>query len=223
MELKIFYEETDETKNILGKFLEDKFIKEAILADRHNRRVTLLKIDGEEYVLKREKTFNFFGLNNNIRLMYNNIKALNSKGFFNTYNVKFIIEKKIDFFHSELIYMTNFVRGESPKTKEDYDEMMKLLVKLHSLKHYHGDCKPENFIKTCKGMIMIDSKFRRAFFNKLGIYKDVLRLQRFTKESLDLNKYFKNYKKHFLYYVAILLIYRRDIFRGNKSFWKEVL
>ena len=43
MELKIFYEETDETKNILGKLLEDKFIKEAILADRHNRRVTLLK------------------------------------------------------------------------------------------------------------------------------------------------------------------------------------
>lgn len=223
MELKIFYEETDETKNILGKLLEDKFIKEAILADRHNRRVILLKIDGEEYVLKREKTFNFFGLNNNIRLMHNNIKALNSKGFFNTYNVKFIIEKKIDFFHSELIYMTNFVRGESPKTKEDYDEMMKLLVKLHSLKHYHGDCKPENFIKTCKGMVMIDSKFRRAFFNKLGIYKDVLRLQRFTKESLDLDKYFKNYKKHILYYVAILLIYRRDIFRGNKSFWKEVL
>ena len=65
MELKIFYEETDETKNILGKLLEDKFIKEAILADRHNRRVALLKIDGEEYVLKREKTFNFFGLNNN--------------------------------------------------------------------------------------------------------------------------------------------------------------
>ena len=181
MELKIFYEETDETKNILGKLLEDKFIKEAILADRHNRRVTLLKIDGEEYVLKREKTFNFFGLNNNIRLMHNNIKALNSKGFFNTYNVKFIIEKKIDFFHSELIYMTNFVRGESPKTKEDYDEMMKLLVKLHSLKHYHGDCKPENFIKTCKGMIMIDSKFRRAFFNKLGIYKDVLRLTKIYK------------------------------------------
>lgn len=223
MELKIFYEETDETKNILGKLLEDKFVKEAILADRHNRRVTLLKIDGEEYVLKRERSFNFFGLNNNIRLMHNNIKALNSKGFFNTYDVKFIIEKKIDFFHSELIYMTNFVRGESPKTKEDYDEMMKLLVKLHSLKHYHGDCKPENFIKTCNGMIMIDSKFRRAFFNKLGIYKDVLRLQRFTKESLDLNKYFKNYKKHILYYVAILLIYRRDIFRGNKSFWKEVL
>lgn len=223
MELKIFYEETDETKNILGKLLEDKFIKEAILADRHNRRVTLLKIDGEEYVLKREKSFNFFGLNNNIKLMHNNIKALNEKGFYNTYNVKFIIEKKIDFFHSELIYMTDFVRGERPTTEEDYDEMMKLLVKLHELKHYHGDCKPENFIKTNKGMIMIDSKFRRAFFNKLGIYKDVLRLQRFTKETLDLDKYFKSYKKHILYYVAILLIYRRDIFRGKKSFWKEVL
>lgn len=223
MELKIFYDETDETKNILGKLLENEYMRESILAKRHNREVELLNINGKEYVLKREYGFNFFGINNNIRMMYNNIKDLNSKGFFNTYEVKFVIEKRRGLFHSEIFFLTNYVKGTAPNSKEDYDEIMKLLVKLHSLKHYHGDCKPENFVKTYKGMVMIDSKFRKSFFGKLGLYKDVLRLQKFTKENLDLNKYFKNYKRHIMYYIAILLIYRRDILRGNKKFWKQVL
>lgn len=223
MEFKIFYEETDETKNILEKLLGDKYTKEAILTKKYNREVMLLNIDGKEWVVKKEICRSFFGLNNKIKMMYNNIKELNSKGFYNTYNVKAIIEKRKSFFKSEMIYVTDYIKGKIPNTLEEYDEIMELLLKLHQLKHYHGDCKPENFIKTESGMVMIDSKFRKSYFGHLGIYKDILRLQRFTKEKIDLNKYFKDYKRHIMYYIAILLIYRRDIFRGNTKFWKEVL
>lgn len=223
MEFKIFYDETEENKNILSKLLENKYIKEAVFTKKYNREVTLVNIDGKEYVVKREISKNFFGLNNNIKMMYKNIKDLNSKGFYNTYNIKVIIEKKLGLFKSEMIYITDYIKGEEPKTAKDYEEIMKTLLKLHKLKHYHGDCKPENFVKTYSGMVMIDSKFRRSFFSKLGLYKDILRLQRFTKEPLNLDKYFKDYKKSLMYYIAILLIYRRDIFRGNKKFWKEVL
>ncbi|NME35746.1 MULTISPECIES: lipopolysaccharide kinase InaA family protein [Fusobacterium] len=224
MELKLFFDENTENKIILGELIEDKYKEEKVFTKKYNREVYLLKIDNTDYVLKKEVFKGPFALKNKIKMMYKNIKKLREKGFENTYNVKVIAEEKVHPFLKNIYYVTDYIKGDTPKSKEDFEEVMQLIVKLHELGHYHGDCKPENFVKTEDGkMVMIDSKFRRAIFSKLGMYKDVLRLQRFSDNSLDLNKYFRKYKRHFLYYIAILLIYRRDIFRRKNDFWKKVL
>ncbi len=90
---------------------------------------------------------------------------------------------------------------------------MKSLRELHSLRHFHGDSKPKNFIYNPEGAILIDTKLKRSKFG-IGKWKDVARLQKRTPEKLDLTGYFGDYKKNMAYYLAVTWVYKKELFRG---------
>ena len=210
-----------------AKVLADSFIRKEYkilkpLQKKDTREVSLIEINDTKYILKMEKGMGIidFLTRSKGRITLHNALLLKKKGFNKAYDVKIAAERKKGFFVSESYFISRYVEGSVP-TSEDYKGIMDLLLELHSLGHYHGDAKPKNFVKTDKGIIIIDSKLNKKF-TWLGVCKDVVRFQKRTKERLDLNTHFSSYKKHLSYYLAILLIYKKKSFRGT-NILKEVL
>lgn len=203
----------NQTQLILNKLLKREFIREKILKKKENRKVILIRIEGKRYVLKREKGRKVLDrfLKSKARITIENVVKLKKKGFNKLPNVKLAIERRRGRRVMETFLLTEYIEGETPQTIEEYQEVMKTLAELHSLGHYHGDCKPENFISTSQGIILVDSKFRKSSFFILGKCKDILRFQRKTARALSIGSDFKRYKWSPAYYLAILLIYKKKI------------
>lgn len=211
----LYYNELyKKSEELVEKLLKDEYEVREILQEKTDRVVKLIEVEGKKYVLKKEKgrgILDVFFKSRGKMTLHNSI-LLREKGFKNAYDVKAAAEKKSWFGISESYFLTDYIEGREV-TSEDYSEVMELLAKLHSLGHYHGDAKPKNFIKTERGIVLIDSKLKRKI-TWIGICKDVVRFQRRTSECLDLNKYFKGYKKRLGYYLAIALVYKKELING---------
>jgi len=210
------------SEGLVEKLLKGEYEARETLQEKRDRVVKLIEVEGKKYVLKKEKGRGILDifLKSRGRVTLHNSILLREKGFKNAYDVRVAVEKKSRFGVSESFFLADYIEGEDV-TSKDYSEVMELLAKLHSLGHYHGDAKPKNFIKTDRGIVLIDSRLKKKF-TWIGICKDVVRFQKRTSEYLDLNKYFKGYKKHLGYYLAIALVYKKELINGADII-KEVL
>lgn len=220
----LFLEEDSQEGNLLAEsLLQDKFQVIEVLQEKKDRKVSLIDIQGQKFVLKMERGRGILDrlIKSRGKTTFLNALKLRKKGLKEVYNVRLAIEKRRGLGISHTYFLSDYIEGKDV-TSSDYPEVMKLLQKLHSLGHYHGDSKPKNFIKTDEGIVLIDSKLKKARLTWLGMCKDVIRFQRRTTDILDLSVYFPNYKRYVSYYLAIALIYKKEIFRGA-SFLEEVL
>lgn len=211
-------------ERLLKLFSEGKFKCERVLQSKEDRDVKLIEIEGRKYILKRERARGTLDtlLGSKALMAYRNILKLRKKGYKKVFNVHFVVERRRGASIEETYILMEYIEGHPPRTVEEYEMVMKAIRELHSLGCYHGDCKPKNFIIREGEVYLIDSKFKRGWSLSLGKCKDVLRLQRRTQENLPIKKYFKGYKISPAYYLAILLIYKKEIINGAE-FLKEVL
>ena len=213
-----------EEKKLLKLFLEEKAVCLRVLQSKEDREVKLVEIDGKRYILKREKgrgivdTF----LGSKAVMSYRNLLKLRERGFTKVFDIHFVAEKRRGMSVEETYILMEYIEGDLPRTIDAYERVMEAIKELHSLGCYHGDCKPKNFIIRDGEVFLIDSKFKRSYSLSLGKCKDVVRLQRRTEETLPIKKHFKGYRLSPAYYLAILLIYKKEIINGVE-FLKEVL
>jgi len=202
------------SEDLTKKLLKDEYEVIETLQEKKGRVVKLIEIEGKKYVLKKERGRGILDIffKSRGRITLHNSILLREKGFKNAYDVRRAVEKRSGFGVSESYFLSDYIEGKDV-TSKDYSEVMELLAKLHSLGHYHGDAKPKNFIKTDRGVVLIDSRLKRKI-TWIGVCKDVVRFQRRTSEYLDLNKYFKGYKKRLGYYLAIALVYKKELING---------
>lgn len=210
------------SEELAEKLLKGRYEVREILQEKSDRVVKLIEVEGVRYVLKKERGRGILDIffKSRGRITLHNSILLKRKGFENAYDVRVAVEKRSRFGVSESYFLADYIEGKEV-TSEDYSEVMELLARLHSLGHYHGDAKPKNFIKTDKGIVLIDSRMKKKI-TRIGICKDVVRFQRRTAEYLDLNKYFKGYKKRLGYYLAVALVYKKELINGADII-KEVL
>ncbi len=211
-------------ERLLKLFSEGRFKCERVLQSKDDREVKLVEIEGRKYILKRERARGAldFILGSKAIMAYKNLLKLREKGYKKVFDVHFVVEKRRGVAVEETYILMEYIEGHPPRTVEEYERVMEAIRELHSLGCYHGDCKPKNFIIREGEVYLIDSKFKRSWSLSLGKCKDVVRLQRRTEENLPIKKYFKGYRFSPAYYLAILLIYKKEIVNGAE-FLKEVL
>lgn len=211
-------------ERLLKFFSEGRFKCERVLQSKEGREVKLVEIEGKRYILKRERGRGALDsiLGSKALMTYRNLLKLRGRGFKRVFDIHFVVEKKRGVSIEKTYILMEYIEGHPPTTVEEYERVMEAIRELHSLGCYHGDCKPKNFIIREGEVYLIDSKFKRGWSLSLGKCKDVLRLQRRTKENLPIKKYFKGYRFSPAYYLAILLIYKKEIINGAE-FLKEVL
>ncbi len=211
-------------ERLLKLFKKGRFECERVLQSKEDRDVKLIEIEGKRYILKRERGRGILDtiLGSKALMAYRNLMKLRSRGFKKVFDIHFVVEKRSGAAVEETYILMEYIEGHPPRTVEEYERVMEAIRELHSLGCYHGDCKPKNFIIRDGEVYLIDSKFKRSWSLSLGKCKDVVRLQRRTEETLPLKKYFKGYRFSPAYYLAILLIYKKEIINGAE-FLKEVL
>jgi len=211
-------------KKLLKYFLEDEFNCKGVLQSKEDREVRLIEIDNKKYIVKKEKGRGVVDglLGSKAVMAYRNLIKLRGKGFNKVFDIHFVVEKRRGIAVEETYTLMEYIEGRFPQTTGEYEMVMEAIKELHSLGCYHGDCKPKNFIVREGEVFLIDSKFKRGYSLSLGKCKDVLRLQRRTEEKLPIEKHFKGYRLSPAYYLAILLIYKKEIINGAE-FLKEVL
>ena len=213
-----------EEEKLLKLFAEEKLNCLRVLQSKEDREVKLVEAEGKKYILKRECGRGAVDalLGSKAVMTYKNLLKLRKRGFNKVFDIHFVVEKRRGAAVDETYILMEYIEGEPPRTPEEYERVMVAIRELHSLGCYHGDCKPKNFIIREEEVFLIDSKFKRSYSLSLGKCKDVVRLQRRTEETLPINKYFKGYRLSPAYYLAILLIYKKEIINGVE-FLKEVL
>lgn len=218
---KIFYYKklSCEMRDVVEKVKKNEYIVERVLQAKETRNVKLILVDGEKYVLKSQKGRGIVDLilGSKALTTMKNVAKLKESNFNNIYDVEIIAEKRGILGVKETYILVPFIEGKEPKTVEEYEEVMKILKKLHSLGHYHGDSKPKNFICTKDGVVLIDTKLTKSRGNLLK-WKDIARLQKRTTEHLDLKKYFGEYKKTIGYYLGVAWVYKKELLRGIKIY-----
>lgn len=211
-------------EKLLKLFTEGKFNCLRVLQSKEDREVKLIEAEGKKYILKRERGRGAVDtlVGSKAVMTYRNLLKLRKRGFNKVFDIHFVAERRRGVVVEETYILMEYIEGDLPKTVAEYERVMEAIRELHSLGCYHGDCKPKNFIIREGEVFLIDSKFKRGWSLSLGKCKDVLRLQRRTRENLPINKYFKEYRFSPAYYLAILLIYKKEIINGAE-FLKEVL
>lgn len=161
--------------------------------------VAKIEIDGNKYVLKSPKAETVIP-QRKIQTIFKKGEGLTS-----FYNIERAKKEGIDYFISpicvivkrgiflkESFILMDYIEGEKIKTKDDIDEILNIVKKIHEKGIYHGDLNTSNFIKTKDGIKIIDSQakrekiwnFKRAY-DILTLKKDLLVLE--LKYDIDEN------------------------------------
>lgn len=163
----IYAKELEKIK--LGKRIIEK--KYQILEEYKNTSrnyVAKIKIDDKMYILKSPKSETVIP-QRKIQTLFKNGEALNS--FINIANwqrqgVEYFVEPLIaivkrSIFIKESYLLMEYYENKGIRTKKDIDEIIEIIKKLHKKGIYHGDLNTSNFLKTEKGIKIIDTQAKR--------------------------------------------------------------
>lgn len=166
-EFEIYFKNNCNKK--LGEKILDKRYK--VIEEYKNTErnyVAKIEIEGKKYVLKSPKSETIIP-QRKIQTIIKKGEGLTS--FYNidkakSFGINYFIEPlvvmvKRDVFLKESFILMDYIDGEIIQTKEDIDEIMKMIKKIHNYGIYHGDLNTSNFIKVRDEIKIIDSQAKR--------------------------------------------------------------
>lgn len=166
-----FYQD-EKFLEISEKVIDEKYKVLERYKDDGRTFVALVEIDGIKYILKEfqkesrslwKRLLTFFNGGEAYTIFRNTegIKAFGIDEVTNVYSA--IIKKRFGTVIKSYILM-EYIPGEIRLDQAAIEEIEKLMNRLHSLKIYHGDCNPYNFLfLDDKKIKIIDSKLKKDY------------------------------------------------------------
>ncbi|WP_373078773.1 lipopolysaccharide core heptose(II) kinase RfaY [Fusobacterium varium] len=200
---------TDEKKlKILEKVSKNNFkIKKEFKNSKRNY-VADIVIDNQNYILKDNKNeykkiFNIikkmFLNSDGVQILKNSIEV-KEEGFNNFAKIIGVVEeRKFRILKKSFIIMEK-VEGRVCEENFLKDKAIEVVKKLHTIKRYHGDCNPYNFIeeKKSKEIKIIDSKMKKMILGNYRAHYDMLTMQLDSYLNMEYP-----YSKNMYYYIAL--------------------
>lgn len=205
-----FYYIDEKNLKVLEKVSREEFKLKKEFKNSKRNYVADIVIDNQNYILKDNKNEykKFFNIikkiflnSDGIQILKNSIKV-REEGFNNFAKIIGVIEeRKFRVLKKSLIIME---KVEGRVCEEDFlkDKVIGVVKKLHTIKRYHGDCNPYNFIeeKKSKEIKIIDSKMKKMILGNYRAHYDMLTMQ---LDSYPNMKY--PYLKNMYYYIALVV------------------
>lgn len=165
---KLYYK-TDDGKSLGERVLSKEYVVLCEYKNTERNYVAKIDIDGRTFVLKSPKSETIIP-QRKLQTIFKKGEGLTS-----FINIDRAIEKDgLDFFIEPIAVMVRrglflkesfilmeYVEGDIIKSIKDIDEIMQMVKKIHSVGIYHGDLNTSNFIKTSKGIKIIDTQAKR--------------------------------------------------------------
>lgn len=205
-----FYYIDEKNLKVLEKVSREEFKLKKEFKNSKRNYVADIVIDNQNYILKDNKNEykKFFNIikkiflnSDGIQILKNSIKV-REEGFNNFAQIIGVVEeRKFRVLKKSLVIME---KVEGRVCEEDFlkDKVIGVVKKLHTIKRYHGDCNPYNFIeeKKSKEIKIIDSKMKKMILGNYRAHYDMLTMQ---LDSYPNMKY--PYLKNMYYYIALVV------------------
>lgn len=213
---KIYYPEKDNEIGKIAKLVLDRnYVITEKYKDTERNFVAKIEIEGKSYVLKSPKAETVIP-QRKIQTIWKKGEALNTLYNLERYREEgldcFIVPRaaivKRGLFLKESYILMDYIEGEKLSTKEDIDEVMKIVKKIHSRGIYHGDLNTSNFIKTKSGIKAIDTQGKNENFSSFKRNYDILTLKRdllVIERKYDVEKNYPIRKNSLGYILAFLV------------------
>ena len=185
--------------NLLEKILNCDFTEEQVLQDKRKSFVSVIRIEGIDYVFKRNRFWTrknetkLFGLNHKDASSFYQFKKMSY--FYEhgvpTPKVFLAIEKKSFGIRSLSILIQKYeepIGIISKNDLSDFPEAYAIIQKIHSLNHLHGDPGRRNFLKTKDGLKVIDYRAPKNWTGEIGTAFELLKLADRWKVDYPSNK-----------------------------------
>lgn len=196
----------------LGEKILDKNY-EVITEYKNTERnyVAKIKIDDEYYVLKSPKSETVIP-QRKIQTFLKKGEALNSfinilyakKLGFDCFVEPIVVMVKRGIFIKESFILMKYYENKGIETKEDIDKIVEQIKELHKKGIYHGDLNTSNFIKTDRGIKIIDTQAKIERFWWFKRNYDILTLKNdllVITLNYDIDKKYK-LKRYLSYFLA---------------------
>lgn len=205
-----FYYADEKDLKILEKVSKEEFKIKKEFKNSERNYVADIVIDNQNYILKDNKNEykKFFNIVKKIFLNSDGVQILKNsievkeEGFNNFAKIIGVIEeRKFRILKKSFIIME---KVEGRICEEDFlkDKAIEVVKKLHTIKRYHGDCNPYNFIeeKKSKEVKIIDSKMKKMILGNYRAHYDMFTMQ---LDSYSNMKY--PYQKNIFYWIAFFI------------------
>lgn len=198
----IYFSEKNSLVQALGeKIIDKKYQVIKSIKDTERNYVAKIELDNDMYILKSPRAETVIP-QRKIQTIFKKGEALNSfinltrlyEEGINDFIIPELVIVKRNIFIEESFILMKYIEGEIIKTKEDIDEIIKIIRKIHKNGIYHGDLNTSNFIKTISGIKIIDSQGKQESFSNYNRAYDILTME---KDLLTINLGYnvrKNYK-----------------------------
>lgn len=213
---KIYYEKNNIfLENICQKIIDGDYIIIEKFKDTERNFVGKIKINNEIYILKSPKAETIIPQRKIQTILKKgeglttlvNLSSLKNKGLdFFIVPLAVIIEK--NFFIKKSFILMDYIEGEILQSKEDIDEVLEIIKKLHKNRIYHGDLNTSNFIKTKEGLKIIDTQGKKEYIGSFKRNYDILTLKKDLLVKMlnyDIEKKYKINKISLGYILAFLI------------------
>lgn len=184
-EWNIYYPDDEEKIIKIGKsIIDNNYFIEKVLKEGKRNYVAIISINDKKYILKefkseiiipQRKIQTYFKKGEALTTLKNGLESIEQGIFELVKPITAIVKKKKTIEKSYLLM--EYLLGEALKTKEDIDEVVKIIKKIHKINRYHGDLNTSNFIKTNRGIKILDTQMKKEKFLSFKKCYDVLTLK----------------------------------------------
>lgn len=113
----------------------------------------------------------------------------------------------------EEVCLMKYCSGNHLETEHEFLKAIEVLKKIHSLRRFHGDCNPNNFLINENAEIkVVDTKLKKMIFGNYRGHYDILTLLQYFEYR---GKY--PYKKSIFYYLAYIMRRIRNFKDNDKN------
>lgn len=216
---RIFYAENENGMNLLCKMMEKDYKVHEEYKNDTRTYVAKISIEGKFYILKifyprttLKKILTIIKKGESLQT-FTNVCKFRKKGFYELVPcIGAVEERKNGFINKEFLLM-EFCEGRRPRTTEDFEKIMKILLKFACYGRYHGDCNPGNFIiNEDEEISIIDTKLKKMYFGNYRKHFDFMVLRKHFSAKLEYP-----YVKNIFYYFAYFIRKIRDAKNNYKS------
>ncbi len=186
---------------ILQKIVLGDYCQEKQFQSNYNSAVELISIEGQSYILKRiffkrfrKKLLTFFRKSDCLKILLNTQK-LQNMGLSELVSIYGAGVLKKHLVQDQFILMP-YIEGRILQANES-EKVQEFLLRLHRLKHCHGDVAPPNFMYDQENnLVAIDTRLKKMLLGNIQAHRDMIIFQK----KFATNKIYPYEKNIFYYY-----------------------
>lgn len=200
-------------KDIAVDIINKNYVIENIFKNTERNYVALIQLSGKKYILKEFKS-EIVIPQRRFQTIFKGGEALNTLR-----NGIIVIEKGLNelvqplvalirrgVFIEQSFLVMEYVEGEKLKTVDDIEQVLNITKKIHLLGRYHGDLNTSNFIKTKKGIKILDTQMKEEKILWFNRARDLLILREdllVIELKVDVEKLYPKMSKSYCYKIGM--------------------